>query len=107
MLPNLSNTVKRFSQDVNLIRVTTTVINHKPVEEETNIAIKAVIQPADKEKLNIDKIDYSLKYILINSTDEMRIKDKLEYKSTKYRIIAVEDFSDYGYYRAIAEEVKE
>ena len=33
-LPNMSRTVKRFSIPAKLIKVTKTIVNHKPVESE-------------------------------------------------------------------------
>ena len=106
MLPNLSGTVKRFSQDVKLIRVTTSIVNHQPVETETVINIRAVVQPAQREKILKDKLDYSLRYVLVHSLDEILINDKLEHKGIIYRAIECADHSDYGYYEAVMEQQK-
>ena len=106
MLPNLSGTVKRFSQDVKLIRVTTNIVNHQPVETETVINIRAVVQPAQIEKILKDKLDYSLRYVLVHSLDEILINDKLEHKGIIYRAIEDADYNEYGYYTSVLEEVK-
>ena len=106
MLPNLSGTVKRFSQDVKLIRVTTSIVNHQPVETETVINIRAVVQPAQKEKIIKDKLDYSLKYIQVHSLDEILINDKLEHEGIIYRAIEDADYNNYGYYETIMEQQK-
>lgn len=106
MLLNLSKTIKRLSQPVKLIRITTDIVNHKPEETETEINIKAVIQPANKEKINKDKLDWSLKYILVHSTDEIVIGDLIVHKNIRYKSFEDADYSDYGYYESIMEQQK-
>ena len=106
MLPDLSNAIKRFSQAVNLLRTTEKIVNHLPTEIEETIQIQAVIQPADKEKLTMDNLNYSLKYIQVNGLEPLKINDKISYKGTNYRIISLNDFSDYGYFEGIGEEIK-
>lgn len=105
-LPNLSRTVKRLSQPIKLIKVTTTVVNHKPVEAEVESTIKAVVQPAQKEKLNKDKIDHSLKYVRVHSVDEIVMNDIIEHQGIRYKAFEDADYSDYGYYEIIMEEQK-
>jgi len=106
MLPKLNSVIDKFSQVVTLNRTTEQIINHFPTEVEEALEIKAVIQPADKEKLTLDNINYSLKYIQINALDEIKINDKIKYKNTYYRVISLSDFSDYGYYEGVGEEIK-
>lgn len=105
-LPNMSRTVKRFSVPVKLLKITTSIVNHKPVETETESTIKVVVQPAQKEKLNKDKIDYSLQYVQVHSLDAINIGDVIEYKSIRYKAIEDVNYSDYGYYENIMEEQK-
>lgn len=105
-LPNMSRTVKRFSVPVKLLKIATSIVNHKPVETETESTIKVVVQPAQKEKLNKDKIDYSLQYIQVHSLDEIVIDDVIEYKSIRYKAFEDANYSDYGYYEIIMEEQK-
>jgi len=106
MLPNLSAVLQTFEQTVKLKTIIQTVSNHRPQESESTTLIKAVVQPEQPENLNIDNLNYSLRYINVHSTAAMSVRDKIEYKDTDYRIIRVSRFDDYGYYRSIAEEVK-
>lgn len=102
----MSRTVKRFSIPAKLIKVTKTIVNHKPVESEVESTFKCVIQPAQKEKLNQDKINWSLRYIRVHSIDELDIDDVIEYKNVIYKVFEKGDYIDYGYYETIMEEQK-
>jgi len=106
MLPNLSNTIRRFSQSVVLIRTTEEIINHKPQNTEEYKSIKAVIQPAQKSKLNKDLIDWSLGYLWVHSLETIKKNDKIEYKGKEYRAFEDANYSDYGYYETTFEEIK-
>ena len=106
MLPNLSNTIKRFSQPIKLIRVVKMIENHRPIETETITDIKAVIQPANTNKLNKDKLDYNLRYLQVHSLEEIKLNDMIEYKNVRYRAIENSNYLDYGYFEVIMEEVK-
>ncbi len=105
-LPNMSRTVKNFSIPVKLFKVTTTIVQHKPVENYVESSIKCVVQPAQKEKLNKDKIDWSLRYIQVHSIDQILIDDEIEYKGIRYKAFEDGDYSEYGYYENIMEEQK-
>lgn len=102
----MSRTVKRLSQPIKLFKITTTIVDHKPVEEEVESSIKAVVQPAQKEKLNKDKIDYSLRYVQVHSLEAVLMNDIIEHKNVRYKAFEDADYSDYGYYEIIMEEQK-
>jgi hypothetical protein len=105
-LPNLSKTIRRLSQDVTLSRITKSVIDHKVVESETSVAFKAVVQPAQKNKLNKAKLDFNLKYILVHSLLEVKISDIIVHHNIRYKAFENADYNDYGYYEIIMEEQK-
>ena len=116
MLPNLLQTVKRFSVPTQLIKVSTAIVNHKPVDTETPINIRASIQPAQKDKLNKDKIDWSLKYIQVHSYDQMvsgtlvsgeiSINDIIVHHGIRYKSFEGTDYNDFGFYETVMEEQK-
>jgi len=106
MLPNVGGVLKSFTKKVVLQRVTQEIIEHKPVENISEVEIEAVVQPANKESLTLDNVNYSLSYIQINTTIPIKIGDYVLDKGKKYKIVELEDFSDYGFYKAIGEEVK-
>lgn len=108
MLPNLSRTVKRFSDPnpLKLITIEKTTIDFEPVINRIEVDFQAVIQPADYERLNPAEIDWSLKYIWIHSTIEFSVGQFVSYKGDYYKIIPAKYFSDYGYTEGHGEQVK-
>lgn len=107
-IPNKSRTVLRFAQDIVLYRVTQSIVNYRPVEViNLPFMIKAVIKPTQKNIVKGD-MTYSLRYIHIVSLNEIKVNDIIEYKNTKYRCNSLPpDYSDYGFYKADLEEIKE
>lgn len=106
MLPNLSNTVRRFRQTITKRTVTQTIVNYEPVNTYTDTQIEATVTTPKEEELNQMNIDASLKYKTIHTTEELKMNDTIIHKGTEYKIIKAQDRQDYGYTRAIAEEVQ-
>lgn len=106
MIPNLANTVLSFAQSCTLIRVQEMIVNYKPVFQETTLIVKATLQPAKKENLNKEKIDWSLKYLQVHSLDLIKIGDIIIHRNIKYKAIENADYNDYGFYESIMEEQK-
>jgi hypothetical protein len=105
-LPNMSNAVNRFAQSVTLKTGTQTIVDHVVTPTYASSTIQATIQTADTDKLNIDVTDYDKKYITIHSTSFMKINDKITYKTEDYLIIRMRNNADYGFFKAVAEEIK-
>lgn len=63
------------------------------------------IQPAEKEKLNPEKVDWSKEYILIFSEDDLPISEQVKYKDKWFSVIDRERWSDHT--EAVAEEWSE
>jgi hypothetical protein len=105
MLPDLSNVLHSFEQTVTLKQVTQTISNFRPQETQSSSSIQAVIQVADPTQLAINDINYELRHIKIHTTNQIKNRDIIEYNGTDYRIISVQNYSDYGYFEAVANEV--
>lgn len=105
-LPDMSDVVNSFAQSVTLKTGTQAVVNHKVVPSYVSTTIRATIQTADTNKLNLDVTDYDKRYITVHSTTSMKINDIVIYKTQDYLIIRMRDNADYGFYKAIAEEIK-
>ena len=105
-LPNMANVLTAFEQSVKLKRITQSIVNHRPVETPAETTINAVVQVAEKEKLQIAIVDWSLQYLMVHSKIPFAINDLIEYKSKNFKIIDLGNWSDYGYYESVAEEVK-
>lgn len=103
---DVSDILDDFKQTI-IYRVTTvTTVNFQPTETIIDTDIEAVVQVAQKENLNIQAIDWSKQYLQIHANDALEINQKVVYKSKEFKIIDLNDYSDYGYYEITAEEVK-
>ena len=92
-----SYTVKTVTQQ------TTDFIDTSPVVGRT---VEAMVQVAEKEKLNPDQIDWSLRYLLIHSPEQLNAGEFIEYRGEDYKIIDDGDWLAYGYTEAVAEQTK-
>lgn len=106
MLPDMSDTLDEWKQPVVVKTVTQETIDFEPVDQVAVRTIQAVVQLAQKEKLNADQIDWSLRYLLVHTTGPLTVGEFVEYKGADYKIIEPGDWQDYGYTEAIAEETK-
>ena len=105
--PYLRIPINLFSQKIYLLKRKQGISGYLPEETTTEkIEIKAVVQPQKPTSLKIDIVDISLEYLLIHSVTKFDLNDQIEYKSTKYRIIQISAWGDYGYNRCVAEELK-
>jgi hypothetical protein len=108
LLPNVSSNVLMFCQWVTIGNNTQTVVGFDPVQTPTYQTIKATIQTADPERLRIDNVDFSLKYIYVHSLPPsvIKINDTCVYQGLNYKCIVGDKLTDYGYLESIFEEVK-
>lgn len=106
MLPDMSPALKRFEQTILLSTVTQTIVNFRPVEAEVVTEIQAVVQPAQKEKLNPSIVDWSLRYMLVHSSSAIKVGDFITHDSTKYKGVDYGPYLNYGFNSLVFEEVK-
>ncbi len=102
---NLAGVVNRNYKDVTLIRRTETIVNFRPSYTNHPVVIKAIIQPADKSKLNKDAMDWSLRYLRCHSTSTLAMGDLLDVGAIRYKCFEVVDYDGYGYWEGTFEEV--
>jgi hypothetical protein len=106
MLPDMSDVLEEFSQSITLKRTTQTVVNFRPVETTVDSIIQAVVQPANKEKINPAIIDWSLKYVLVHTAEIILNNDVILYNGLNYKAVEDGDYQDYGFTEALFEEIK-
>jgi hypothetical protein len=106
MLPDMSDALPEWSLPYTVKTVTQETQDFEPFDIVTARTISAVVQLANKEKLNPDSIDWSLRYLWIHTTSQLTVGEFIEYAGTDYKIIEPGDWQLYGYTEAIAEEVK-
>ena len=105
-LPDMSATLKQFEQTIQLHVVTQTVVNFRPVESEATTPIQAVVQPANKEKLNPSIVDWSLRYMLVHSSSVINIGDFMTHDGIKYKAVDYGPYSNYGFNSVVFEQIK-
>lgn len=103
---NVSDVLDCFLQSVVLKTVTTTSVDFEESESVTTQTIRAVVQPADMDKLNADNIDWSLDYQLLHTKFTISVGQYIEYKGRDYKIISLKNYGDYGYVEAVIEQTK-
>lgn len=109
MIPNMANTIKRKS--LPFIYVKEVVYNggFEDTTEAIEYSINGVIQIPQDQTLQTLGLDFSINYrqihVPINAGIIPKNADQIKYKNKKYKVIRVRDFSDYGYYEFIAEEL--
>ena len=106
MMINVADVINDFKQPIIYRVTTTTTVNFQPTETITDTDINAVVQVAQKENLNVEAIDWSKQYLQVHANDPLEIGQKVVYKSKEFKIIDLNDYSDYGYFEITAEEIK-
>ena len=104
-LPNMSSTLTRFERPVTLHTVTQTIVNYRPVNNEVDTIRRAVVQPANKKKLNPDIVDWSLDYKTMHSKFAVSVNSRVTVDGVKYKIIETGNYAAYGYYESVLEEI--
>lgn len=104
MLPNVSDALPGWEQEVSIKTVTTTTVDFKPTDVVTVKPFLAVCQPTKKTRLNADILDWSRVHTTFHSAEAMTHGQFIEYKGKDFKIIDPADYSEYGYWVAIGEE---
>ena len=107
MIPDMTNVLTAFEQDVTITTTTQTIVDFKPVLTDSDVETRAVVQVASADVLKALNIDSSQSLYQIHSKYEMKNNDILKgYKDIELRIIKTSNYSEYGYYEVIGEEIK-
>jgi hypothetical protein len=106
MLPDLSGALAEWAQPIIVKTVTKATVDFEPIDQVAVRTVQAVVQPAQKRKLNPDIIDWSLKYLQVHSVSQIAVGEFIEYKGEDYKIVDDGDYDDYGFYEVIAEQTK-
>lgn len=107
MLPDMADVLAEWAAPYTVKTITRITLEFEPVNVVTDRIIRAVIQPAQKEKLNPDQIDWSKKYIQIHTTETLIPGELIVYGREDYKVIEPGDYQLYGFTEAIAEQTKQ
>ncbi len=103
---DVSDALTEWEQPTTIKTVTTTTVDFEPVEVVTDRAQDCVIQVAEKEKLNLDTINWSLEYIMVHSKSAIEIDELIEDDGKDFKVVQKGAWRGYGYYEVVAEETK-
>lgn len=107
MLPDMSDTVLSFAQTITKRTVTQQVINHQTVKTYVDDNdFQATITTPQSEDLQQVNINTALKYKLSHSVKSIDIDDIFVHRNVEYKVIKLGDREDYGYFRALGEEIQ-
>lgn len=100
--------IKLYAQELTIFNAEQVIEDYEPVENLTEETIVCTVQRADPEKLQIGNTDIHLNYIEVHAdiNSNLKINDQCIYHGVQYKLIYQYPDQDYGYARAIFEEIK-
>mgnify|MGYP001029574841 CR=1 FL=1 len=106
MLPDVSEAIEEWATPHRVKTVTKQTVDFVEQNVVTGRNVDMMVQVAQKEKLSADQIDWSRRYLLIHSLQEINNGELVEYGGEDYKIIDDGDWLAYGYVEAVAEQTK-
>jgi hypothetical protein len=106
-LPNMTRAVKRWSKRLEIVNQVISTVDFEPFETVTARTVVATVQPAQKNRINPDIINWSLKYVQVHSVEEIKLGEFFKHQGVIFKVVEDGDFQRYGYTDAICEEVKD
>lgn len=100
MLPNLSNPVRAYMQNLTLVKITKEIVDYEEKEVQTVIKTKGVRQPLPPQELEIlSRGQRAWKWECLHLLPNVDLKpdDVVLFKGNKYRVKDKYDCSEYGY----------
>lgn len=107
MLPNMSDALIEWEIPVKLKTATETTVNFVKTKVVTVGDLLAVVQPAEKEKINPDTLDWSKEYLQIHSRSMLLLGQFVEYQGKDFKLVQKGNYGNYGYFEMFAEETKQ
>lgn len=107
MLPDMSDALTEWEQSVILKTVTITTVDFIETKVITVTPVRMAVQVAEKEKLNLDSLNWSKEYKWFHAKFEMELNQYIEYRGRDYKLVSQgDDYTDYGYSAFAGEETK-
>lgn len=106
MLPDMSDVLTEWEIDVTLKTVQRYTVDFEDSDAVIVQDIKAVVQVAQKERLNTDAIDWSLRYLQIHSKEPLSVGQFIEFQGEDYKVIDDGNYQLYGFSDVVAEQTK-
>lgn len=109
MIPNMARTIRRKSILFTYVSITIDNTGFEDVKVKTEHEIKGVIQIPQDETLQALILDVSLNYRQVHITSNLGVvpknNDQFKYNGKNYKVMRFRNYSEYGYYEFIGEEL--
>lgn len=99
-LPNMSQTIIGWFQDITFGVVTRSIVNYESVETVTQIKTRGVVQPYKPEALEIELAGTrSWNWQMIHCLPSLTLENNqfIYYQGVKYKVMQVLKYDEYGY----------
>jgi hypothetical protein len=107
MIPIMTRTLKRYETDVSLDTYELQSVNFVQTQVmASSLPIKAVVQPAQREKLEALGVDLTLRYIEVHAEVDIVVGQYIKFKGRDYKVLTPGDYQLYGFSDVICAEVK-
>lgn len=107
MIPIMSDVVQYFETDISLDtyerQSVDFVLQMVKVSSEQK---RAVVQPANRDKVLAVQSDMTLRHITVHATYDIRVGQYVVFRGVDYKVITPGDYDLYGFSEVVAAEVK-
>ena len=103
MLPDVSHVLDNWEQVVTIKNVARSTTDFVETDVVTSREQLAVVQVAEKSRLNSATINWALQYLLIHSKSDLLMGEYVEFNGADHKIIIRGNWNQYGYLEVIAE----
>ncbi len=100
-MPKISRAFNGWETNITLARITQTISNGLVIETQSNITFKGTVQPLSAEEINLKpEGQRSWQWLDIHCRSgslNLSTNDRIIYSESKYKIMAIKDYSLNGY----------
>ncbi|MBO7733119.1 MAG: hypothetical protein J6S67_11215 [Methanobrevibacter sp.] len=103
-LPNMSNTIIGWFQDITFGVVTRAVVDYESVKSIQTIKTKGVVQPYQPTELDIQVAgSRSWNWLMIHCLPDLNLEENsyIYYKDIQYKVMKKYFYEEYGYYEYV------
>jgi hypothetical protein len=103
---DMSDVLTEWERPHRIKTVPRATVNFEPVNTVVGRTQNCVVQPAQKEKLNPDTIDWSKEYMQVHSKSAIKIDELIVINGEDFIVTEKAPYRGYGYFEVIAVQTK-
>lgn len=103
MLPDMSDVLTEWEVAVLIKTVDRVTVDFEPADLISGRTIQAVVQNAQRDQLTTAQIETGQRYLMVHAKTNLYRGEFIEYQGKDYKCTSDANWSDYGYFEAIAE----